>query len=185
MEFELTQGEISNLQSCAEQMVFVSDLCCMAEGQRSITIEGLGSFLDAQIRALKATINAAEERHVAQLRLVREEAKATMERSKTIAISTDLLVRVMQACSGAIQDDEAIVEINNELYDATVVTQGKSEPLSAFYMALRIQGYSINFFDANGMMQTTIKRVKPMKSPLPAKPPKVATRKRERLVGSV
>ena len=184
MEFELTQGEISNLQSCAEQMVFVSDLCCMAEGQRSITIEGLGSFLDAQIRALKATINAAEERYVAQLRLVREEAKATMERSKAIAISTDLLVRVMQACSGAIQDDEAIVEINNELYDATVV-HGDTEPLGAFYMALRRQGYSINFLDANGVMQTTIKRVKSMKSTQPAKPPKVATRKRERLVGSV
>lgn len=184
MEFELTQGEISNLQSCAEQMVFVSDLCCMAEGQRSITIEGLGSFLDAQIRALKATINAAEDRHVAQLRLVREEAKATMERSKTIAISTDLLVRVMQACSGATQDDKAIIDLNSELYEATVM-HGETEPLSAFYMALRRQGYSINFLDANGVMQTTIKRVKPMKSTQPAKPPKVATRKRERLVGSV
>lgn len=185
MHYELTENEFNRIQDSMRQMDLVTDLCSyVPQGYHALNTDGLQSFLCAQQEVLHATLKALAERQEAQRKANQNAAEVAASKPTVLPISADLLVRVMQVCSGAIQDDKAIMELNSELYDATV-TQGEAEPLRAFYTALHRQGCNVSTVVGNGMQQTTIKRVKSMKSAQPAKPPKVATRKRERLVGSV
>lgn len=66
MDYQLSDDEFSRLVSCANQIEFINDLCCCIEGQHSLSIEGLQSFLSAQQEVLKSTVKKLEERFVAQ-----------------------------------------------------------------------------------------------------------------------
>lgn len=183
MNFELTQEEINRILSCKEQMIFISDLCCMAEGRHGITIEGLGSFLTAQVEILQATIKVAEERKSAQWVLNQDAAAAIVNKPATMAMTADLLVRIMEVCSGGVRDEKAVMELHNELYDATV-PHGEGEPLRAFYSALYRQGFDINSTARNGISTFTIKRAKPKKAVQSPEASKDPVRKRDKLVAA-
>ena len=183
MNFELTQEEINRLQFCKDQMTFISDLCFMTEGNHPITIEGLGSFLTAQIETLQATVNVAEERYGAQLILNKKAAAAIVEKPAAMAITADLLVRIMKVCSGEIRGEKTVMELHDELYDATVL-HGEGAPLRALYLALVRQGFDISSMTRNGASTFTIKQAKPKKAAQPHEPQKAPARKRDRLVAS-
>ena len=183
MNFELTQEEINRLQFCKEQMVFISDLCCMAEGNHPITIEGLGSFLTAQVEILQATIKVAEERESAQRVLNQAAAAAIVNKPATMAMTADLLVRIMEVCSGGVRDEKAAMELHNELYDATV-PYGEAAPLKALYLALRRQGFDINSTSVNGVSTFTIKQAKTKKAAHSPAAPAGTARKRDKLVAA-
>lgn len=184
MDYHLSEDEFNSLESSADQIDLLTNLCAfIPKGQHAITIAGLESFLCAQQEVLRTTLKALAERQEAQ-RKSEHHAMATERCNRApLAISLDLLLRIMDACSGAVQDDEAIIQIHSDLYDATVM-RGHGAPLKAFHAALHRQGLGINFTMGNGVAQTSIKRVTPKESPQPAKSPRVATRKRDRLVAA-
>ena len=66
MSYQLSEDEFNRLESCVNQIDFVTDLCSHIEGRKEIPMDGLQSFLCAQQEALQATIKAADERASAQ-----------------------------------------------------------------------------------------------------------------------
>lgn len=61
--YPISEYEIYRLQDCMRQMGLVIDLCCMTSpGQHLSELGGLLSFLNAQQRALRATLQAVEAR---------------------------------------------------------------------------------------------------------------------------
>lgn len=184
MDYQISEDEFNSIASCADQIDLLTNLCAyIPAGHHAITIPGLDSFLSAQNRMLRATLKALEEREEAQRKTEHSAAAAERDSQPLPSISSELLVRVMAACSGAVSDDAAIMRIHEDLYDATVV-HGNGEPLKAFYAALHRQGVGINVIVGNGVIQTTVTRGTPRKAQQPTKAPKVAARKRDRLVAA-
>ena len=72
MNYQLSENELNRLESCVNQIDFVTDLCSHIAGRKEITMDGLQSFLCAQQEALQATIKAADERASAQRALSAE-----------------------------------------------------------------------------------------------------------------
>lgn len=66
MSYQLSETEFNRLESCVNQIDFVTDLCSHIEGRKEISMDGLQSFLCAQQETLQATIKAADERCHAQ-----------------------------------------------------------------------------------------------------------------------
>ena len=184
MDYQISEDEFNSITSCADQIDLLTSLCAyIPTGHHAITIAGLDSFLCAQNRVLRATLKALEEREEAQRKTEHSAAAAERGSPAPPSISSELLVRVMAACSGAVSDDAAILQIHEDLFDATVM-HGNGEPLKAFYAALQRQGVGINVIVGNGVCQTTITRGTPRKARQPTKAPRVASRKRDRLVAS-
>ena len=73
MKYQLSENELNRLESCVNQIDFVTYLCSHVEGCKEIPVSGLQSFLSAQQEALQATIKAAEARHEAQRTLDAEQ----------------------------------------------------------------------------------------------------------------
>jgi hypothetical protein len=73
MNYQLSENELNRLESCVNQIDFVTYLCSHVEGCKEIPVSGLQSFLSAQQEALQATIKAAEARHEAQRTLDAEQ----------------------------------------------------------------------------------------------------------------
>ena len=184
MDYQISEDELKSIASCADQIDLLTSLCAyIPAGHHAITIAGLDSFLTAQNNVLRGTLKALEERQEAQRIAAHSAAVAERDNSARAAISPELLVRIMDACSGSTQDDEAIMQIHSDLYDATVM-HGHSEPLKAFYAALHRQGVGVTTIVGNGVCQTTITRSNPKKALQPTKAPRVAARKRDRLVAA-
>lgn len=184
MDYQITENEFNCIASCADQIDLLTNLCTyIPDGEHAITIVGLDSFLTAQNKVLRSTLKALEERQDAQRSLNKTAAVNAASRPKALSMPVELLVRIMQACSGAIQDEKAMLEVNNDLYDAAVM-HGEVDPLCAYHDALRRQGFSVNFFDGNGMLQTTITRAKAKKAAPSAKAPRAPARKRDKLVAA-
>ena len=158
MHFELSEKEFHGLESCQQQIGFMSDLCMHIEGAQSVSIVGLMHFLDAQKAALAAVIKSADERQTEQMRLNSEMRNAeTYEPQRGLHVASDLLVRIMDVCSGATVSDEMVVKLYDELFDATV-PQGQGEPLKALHAALKRLGYEVNYSLNEGVTQFTIKQ---------------------------
>lgn len=184
MDYQISEDEFNSIASCADQIDLLTCLCTyIPTGSHAITIAGLDSFLTAQNRVLRATLKALEERGDAQRISNTSAAVAAASEPKAVSMPVELLVRIMQACSGATQGDEAVMQIHSDLYDASVM-HGHGEPLKAFYAALHRQGVGINVIVGNGVIQTTVTRGTPRKAQQPTKAPKVAVRKRDRLVAA-
>lgn len=184
MDCQISEDEFNSIARCADQIDLLTSLCAyIPAGHHSITIEGLDSFLTAQKTVLRATLKALEERQETQRIASQSAAAAERDNSAPLAISTELLVRIMEACSGATQDDEAIMQIHSDLYDTSVM-HGHGEPLKAFYAALHRQGMGIKVIVGNGVCQTTLERATPKKVPQPSRPPRAGARKRERLTAA-
>lgn len=184
MDYQISEDEFNSIASCADQIDLLTSLCTyIPAGHHAITIEGLESFLIAQNKVLRSTLKALEEREDAQRITNTSMTVAAASKPKTLSMPVELLVRIMQACSGAVQGEKAMLEVNNDLYDATVM-HGEVDPLWAYHDALRTQGFSVNFFDESGALKTTITRATAKKVPQSPKAPRVATRKRDRLVGA-
>ena len=73
MNYQLSENELNRLESCVNQIDFVTYLCSHVEGCKEIPVSGLQSFLSAQQEALQATIKAAEARYDAQITLNAEQ----------------------------------------------------------------------------------------------------------------
>ncbi|WP_291519354.1 hypothetical protein [Acidovorax sp.] len=185
MNYEMTENEFTRIESCTQQLDLMSSLCALIlKSDNAVPIDGLGSFLFAQQEALGATLKAMQERMDAQLVLNRSAAAtALVSKPATMAISADLLVRIMEVCSGAIREEKAIMELHGQIYEATVM-QGEMEPWAAFDAALIRQGFDITTTVKNGGFQFTIKKAKPKKAALSQEPHKAPVRKRDRLVAS-
>ncbi len=183
MHFELSEKEFHGLESCQQQIGFMSDLCTYVEGVQSVSITGLMHFLDAQNAALKAVVKAAEERQDAQIALRREvSSQAAIPASP---IPHCLLVRVMEVCSGVQMSDEEIVQIYDELFDVTT-SQGQAELLQAFHAALYRLGYQVSYAQSESGTQFSISAPKAKTASLDTKKPQPAKRSRakDRLVAS-
>lgn len=184
MNYQISDDEFNSIASCADQIDLLTSLCAyIPAGHHAITIAGLESFLNAQNNVLRATLKALEERQESQSKAARSAADAERGSSALPAFSPELLVRIMDACSGSTQDDEAIMQIHSDLYDATVM-HGHGEPLKAFYAALHRQGVGITTIVGNGVCQTTLERAKPTKAHQPVRPQRAVARKRERLTAT-
>lgn len=184
MHYELPQDEFNRIESCMHQIDLMAGLCALiTAGHNAITIEGLGSFLSAQQEALNATLKTVEERRNAQRVLNQEAATAIVNKPATMEISAGLLVRIMKVCSGETRDEKAVMELHDELYDATVL-HGEGAPLKALYSALDSQGFDITSTIRNGDSTFTITQAKPKKAAQPKEPPKAPARKRDRLAAS-
>jgi len=184
MDYQISEDEFNSIASCADQIDLLTSLCAyIPAGHHAIAIPGLDSFLSAQNRVLRATLKALEERDDAQRNSKTSAAVAAASEPKALSMPVELLVRIMQACSGATQGDEAVMQIHSDLYDASVM-HGHGEPLKAFHAALRRQGMGIEVIVGNGVCQTTLKRNKPKKATQPVKAPRVGASKRERLVAT-
>lgn len=66
MSYQLSEDEFNRLESCVNQLNFVTDLCSHIAGRKEIALDGLQSFLCAQQETLQATIKAADVRASAQ-----------------------------------------------------------------------------------------------------------------------
>lgn len=68
MNYVITEKEFNALQSCTHQLDFIADLCChIKEGsQPGLSIDGLQSFLCAQLEVLFKVLHATEARFEAQ-----------------------------------------------------------------------------------------------------------------------
>lgn len=184
MDYPISEDEFNSIASCADHIDLITSLCTyIPAGHHAITIAGLDSFLTAQNKVLRATLKAVEERQESQRKAAPNTAASERSNSAPPAISPELLVRIMDACSGAAQDDEAIMQIHGDLYDATVM-HGHGEPLKAFYAALHRQGVGVKTIFGNGVSQTIITRSTRKKALQPTKAPRVAARKRDRLVAA-
>lgn len=184
MDYQLSEDELNSIYACMHQMDLMASLCAyVPAGHHAVPTAALESFLCTQHRALQAAISAVEGRKKAAYVAKQEATAVIVKKPTTMTISVDLMVRVMEVCSGAMQGDEAILKIQDELCDATFV-HGHGAPLRAYYAALHRQGLDINVIVGNGVCQTTLTRAAKKKAPQSAKPPKLAARKREKLVAA-
>lgn len=61
--YPISEYEVYRVQDCMRQMGLVIDLCCMAAPEEQLSdLGGLLSFLNAQHRALRATLQAVQAR---------------------------------------------------------------------------------------------------------------------------
>lgn len=184
MDYQITEDEINSIASCADQIELLTSLCAyIPAGHHAISTTGLESFLTAQNNVLQPTLKALQDRFDAQRIPNTRAAVAAANKPQALSIPAELLVRIMQACSGAIQDEKAMLEVHNELFDATVM-RSEPEPLWALHDALRRQGFSVSFVDGSGALKTTITRTTAKKAPQQTKTPKAPARKRDRLVAA-
>ena len=80
----------------------------------------------------------------------------------------------MEACSGADVGQDALAQLNDELFQFAV-NDGFREAPTAFYAALQRQGYSVTSKVRNGEASINFERLAAQSKP------KVTARKRERL----
>lgn len=180
MHFELSEKEFHSLESCQQQIGFMSDLCVHVEGAQSVSIVGLMHFLDAQKKALGAIIQTAEERQDAQIACNREAANNPVQQPSA-GLETGLLIRLMEVCSGVQLSEDAVMRLYDDLYDATV-PEGQGELLKAFHGALLRLGYQVSYTQNEQGSQFAIRLpTAKAKTPTAAKP-KAPARKRERLI---
>jgi len=170
MHYELTETELYSLEDCMKQLDFITDLCGHITGYTSISIDGMQSFLSALQQSLYTTLKAVEERREAQQVL----SQGEHQQPDPGGISHELLVRIMEACSGADVGQEALAQLNDELFQAAV-NDGYHEAPKAFYAALQRQGYSVTSMVRNGEASINFER------PAAQAKPKATARKRERL----
>lgn len=170
MHYELTDTELNRLEDCMKQLDFVTDLCSHIKGYPNLSIDGLQSFLCALQYGLHTTLKAVEERQGAQQVL----NEGTHQQPVPGGISPDLLVRIMEACSGADVGQEALEQLNDELFEAA--TNGAyREAQRAFYAALQRRGYNVTTMVRNGEETISFER------PAAQARPKATARKRDRL----
>lgn len=177
MSYELSEQEFWNLQGCMRQAGLMEELCSHISGQAPLNVEGLYFFFRTQKAALSAILEAADERSTAQLMLNQSVSTPAIQ-----GVSPDLLVRIMDACSGAVVDEASLVRLHQELYDATILN-GESAPLIALYAALQRQGYSVGHTIMNGVAQVSITSPSSKKAPS-SKQRKAPARRREGLTAS-
>ena len=179
MHFELSEKEFHSLESCQQQLSFMSDLCMYVDGVQSVSIVGLMHFLDAQKDALTAVMKAAEDRQGAQLTLSRSAADTPVQQQQT-GLQHELLIRVMEICSGLPTSEEEVMKLYDDLFDATVA-QGQGELLNAFHCALLRLGYQVSYTQNEQGSQFAIKRP-PTTKPQAGPKAKAPARKRESLM---
>lgn len=170
LHYELSETELSRLDDCMKQLDFITDLCGHIKGYPSLSIDGLQSFLCALQQGLHTTLKAVEERREAQ-QVLNEGAH---QQPALGGISPDLLVRIMEVCSGAETSQETLAQLNDELFKAAV-NDGYREAPKAFYTALQRLGYSVTTMVRNGEETINFERSTAKDRP------KTAARKRERL----
>lgn len=185
MDYQLSEDEFNSIYSCMHQMDLMASLCAyVPQGHHAVPTAALESFLCTQHRALQAAINAVEGRKDAERVAKQEAAAATASKPEPMPISANLLVRIMDVCSGGVRGEKAVMELHNELYDATI-PHGEGEPLKALYLALRRQGFVISSTTTNGVLNFTIKHgSKPKKAAPSQVVPTGAARKRDKLVAA-
>lgn len=170
LHYELSETELSRLDDCMKQLDFITDLCGHIKGHPSLSIDGLQSFLCAIQQGLCTTLKAVEERREAQQVL----NQGVYQQHAPVGISPDLLVRIMEACSGADVGQDALAQLNDELFQVAV-NDGFREAPTAFYAALQRQGYSVTSKVRNGEASINFERLAAQSKP------KATARKRERL----
>ena len=123
MHYQLSDTEFNALESSANQLDFVADLCCHIEGQKSIPVDGLQSFLCALLGTLRATLKTAEERHEAQAVLDREQGAMQhfdwlyalrIARGDTLHTPNGSEQRITAKLAKAAQIDESMQPVLNE-----------------------------------------------------------------------
>ena len=156
MHFELSEKEFYSLESCQQQIGFMSDLCVHVEGAQSVSIVGLMHFLDAQKKVLGSIIQTAEERQDAQIAFNRDAASNPVQQPPA-RLETGLLIRLMEVCSGVQLSEDAVMKLYDDLYDATVL-EGQGELLKALHAALLRLGYQVSYTQNEQGSQFAIKR---------------------------
>lgn len=180
MEYELSTQEFYSLQACARQIDLVADLCAVSVSNRhEISVDGLQSFLDAQKKALSTVLQTVEDRYENQFE---KQAVTAPEVQPLKGVTSELLARVIDVCSGAAIEEAAVASLHVELLESL---QDDITPLSAFYAALQRQGYLVNFSVHGGTSHFTIKKPGSPEKTTAAKKPRPAPRKRERLAATV
>ena len=142
MYFELSEKEFNGLESCQQQIGFMSDLCMHVEGAQSVSIVGLMHFLDAQKNALAKIIKIAEERQDEKLELNR--VAATKSRyACSNGISPQLLADVLRMAVGEDLGVDGFQALNDQLATAMVNDSAYAVAIRPFYDLLVQRGYQI------------------------------------------
>jgi len=170
LHYELSENELHRLEDCMKQLDFITDLCSHIKGYPSLSIDGLQSFLCSMQQGLHTTLKAVDERREAQQVL----NEGTHQQPAPGGISPELLVRIMEACSGADVGQDALALINHELFEAET-NGGYRYAQRSFYTALQRRGYNVTTMVRNGEATISFER------PTAQARPKATARKRERL----
>lgn len=175
VHYELAESDWNRLDDCVKQMTLVTDLCGhITTGAKTISVSGLESFISHQQDTLRETLRNIEERYQAQ-RVLNEATTGSQSTGTAsgLALTAELLVRLMHACSGACIDKAELMRTHDELRDLSIQT-ASGELLREFYKALHRGGFTIT--GGVSHFEITPPKTKVLR--------KTSTRKRERLTAT-
>lgn len=160
MEYQISETERRCLEEVSDQLDLICGCLCLADGQlQTITSNSLNTFLEQRRKEIDGVLTKLEERQDADFKLAQSLAREQEQKQKQLAqsIPPELLVRVIEACSGSVVAEQELVTLYSDLYDATVL-HGRPEPFEAFGAALEKAGYKTTLEINSTGTQFTIKR---------------------------
>lgn len=179
MNYQISEDEFYRLESARDQLGFITSLLAPTrtnKGLTDVTVSQLVAFVDAQQATVARVIEAASERE-AQASAARREEVETPQ-APQVSIEPELLMGLMDAACGVLNDSEALNKLWSALYDAGAQHRPYMDALSHFMDVLRARGVVMHVQSIDGQASYDFVPAQPSrtKGATPAKP-----RKREKL----
>lgn len=180
MNYQISEDELCSLESARDQLGFITSLLIQTRTNQEltcVTVSQLVAFVDAQRATVARVIEAANERenHTNAARL--EEAAAA--KAPQVPIAPELLIGLMDAACGTLNDTEALKKLWGALHDAGAQHRPYMDALSHLVDVLRARGLvmHVQFIDGQASYDFVPVQSIRLKGAKPAKP-----RQREKLV---
>lgn len=151
MNYQISEDEFYSLESVRDQLGLVTGLFApvrSSEALSFVTAAQLGAFVDAQETTMARVIDAANERAEQARAAQREEAAAP--KVPQVSIAPELLMGLMDAACGALNDSEALNKLWNALYDAGTQHRPYMAALGHFVDVLRARGVVMHVQSIDG-----------------------------------
>lgn len=180
MNYQISEDEFYRLESARDQLGFITSLLAPTrtnQGLTDVTVSQLVAFVDAQQATVARVIEAANEREAQASAARREEAAAA--KVPQVFIAPELLMGLMDAACGALNDSEALNKLWDKLYDAGTMHRPYMDALHHFIDVMRDRGLVMYVQSLDGHSSRAFVPAKPASKPKGAAPAK--PRKREKL----
>jgi hypothetical protein len=169
VNYRISEANYNRLESAKKQISLITGLLA-EQGDADLDAtqaDELYYFLDAQHSTLKSIVDDIDTFHDVQKEALKND------------MSFEMVVDMIQACSGLPVDEQNIIAITEKLTDFAMADSTGGKVIKAFYAALRKAGWDVIQTIKNGEASSSF-QLRTQELPLqPTKPAKTKSRKRK------